>query len=153
MIEYSIDDGADPDNLDRLFCTITDPEAAPTSELATLYSQRWEIESVFDELKIHLNESRRVLRSQSPRTCLSRHWAKLALHWAIRALMCAVAGAIGRDPDRLSFVGSLRGVRRATTASPGFSPLTLAKSFARAIAEIVGQILPPRRLRYNPWVI
>ena len=66
VIEYSLDDRADPDNIYRLFSIITDPELARVSELAALYSQRWEIESVFDELKTHLNESRQVLRSQSP---------------------------------------------------------------------------------------
>ena len=91
VIEYSIDDGADPDNVYRLFCTITDHEMAPASELAALYSQRWEIESVFDELKTHLNESRRVLRSQSPELVYQELWAMMALHYAIRALMCDVA--------------------------------------------------------------
>ena len=37
----------------RLITTITDPGAAPAAELAQLYTQRWEIETAFDELKTH----------------------------------------------------------------------------------------------------
>ena len=122
VIEYLIDEGKDPDNVYRLFCTILDHELAPASELAVLYSQRWEIESSFDELKTHLNESRRVLRSQSPELVYQELWGMLALHYAIRALMYETAHSNGRDPDRLSFIGSLRAVRRTTTAGPGFSP-------------------------------
>ena len=122
MIEYLITEGDDPDNVYRLFSTILDPELAPASELAALYAQRWEIESVFDELKTHLNESRKVLRSQSPELVYQELWGMLALHYSIRALMNDVAIPAGRDPDRLSFLGSLRAARRTITTSPGFSP-------------------------------
>ena len=125
VIEYSIDESFGEENQDdfyRLFTSILDPDAAPASELAALYSQRWEIESLFGELKTHLNDSRRVLRSQSPELVYQEIWGILALHYAIRALMCEAAETIGADPDRLSFLGTLRAVRRTTTASPGFSP-------------------------------
>ena len=98
------------------------PDSVPASELTALYSQRWEIESLFDELKTHLNESRRVLRSQSPELVYQEIWGMLGLHYAIRALMCEAAETIKADPDRLSFLGTLRAIRRTTTASPGFSP-------------------------------
>ena len=98
------------------------PDSVPASELTALYSQRWEIESLFDELKTHLNESRRVLRSQSPELVYQEIWGMLGLHYAIRALMCEAAETIKADPDRLSFVGTLRAIRSTTTASQGFSP-------------------------------
>lgn len=122
IIEYKITEGEDPDYFYRLFCTITDSKKAPAAELAALYGQRWEIESAFDELKTHQNESRRVLRSQSPELVYQEIWGMLALHFAIRTLMYQVAENTGRDPDRLSFVGSLRAARRSATISPGFSP-------------------------------
>lgn len=122
IIEYKITEGDDPNSFYRLFCTIIDPELAPAAELAALYSQRWEIESVFDELKTHQNESRRVLRSQSPALVYQEIWGMLALHFAIRELMYDVADASRGDPDGLSFIGSLRVARRSATANPGFSP-------------------------------
>ncbi len=122
VIEYKITEGDDPDSFYRLFCTITDPDQAPAAELAALYGQRWEIESAFDELKTHQNESRRVLRSQSPELVYQEIWGMLALHLAIRKLMYDVSETSRGDPDRLSFVGSLRAARRSARTSPGFSP-------------------------------
>jgi hypothetical protein len=47
VIEYQLDDPAlaDPEQRYRLITTILDPDAAPASELAALYPQRWELES------------------------------------------------------------------------------------------------------------
>ena len=45
---------------------LLDPEAAPALELAALYHERWEIESVFDEFKTHLRSTSTVLRSKTP---------------------------------------------------------------------------------------
>lgn len=123
VIEYLIDEGKDPDNVYRLFCTILDHKAAPASELAVLYSQRWEIETAFDELKTHLNESRRVLRSQSPELVYQELWGMLALHYAIRALMYDTARTEGRDPDRLSFTQIPPGRSSYDDDKPGFFPL------------------------------
>jgi hypothetical protein len=39
------------DTVYRLVTTICDPEAAPATELAGLYAQRWEIETALDEIK------------------------------------------------------------------------------------------------------
>lgn len=122
VIEYQITEGDDPDAFYRLFTTITDPKAAPAHELAALYGERWEIESAFDELKTHQNEARRVLRSQSPELVYQEIWGMLSLHFAIRELMGDVAEQARGTPDRLSFTGTLRAVRRSATTSPGFSP-------------------------------
>ncbi len=54
VISYTIEDGRDPAGPYRLITTILDPEQAPAIELAAAYSQRWEIESAFDELKTAL---------------------------------------------------------------------------------------------------
>lgn len=47
----------------RLLTTLLDPKQAPAMALATLHHELREVEGVFDELKIHLRKSRRVLRS------------------------------------------------------------------------------------------
>ena len=46
---------------------ILDPTAAPAEDLSTLYAQRWEVETIFDELKTHQRGPKVVLRSK---TCL-----------------------------------------------------------------------------------
>ena len=46
--------------------TILDPAEVTAEELAAAYSERWEIEPTFDELKTHQRGPRGVLRSKSP---------------------------------------------------------------------------------------
>ena len=53
-----------PEPLYRLATTFLDHELAPSTELAALYHERWEIETAFDELKTHLRGARMVLRSK-----------------------------------------------------------------------------------------
>jgi hypothetical protein len=124
VIEYRLDDPGRPQAQDRyrLLSTLADCEAAPASELAALYRERWELEGALDELKTHQRGPRLVLRSRSPAGVYQEAYGYLLVHYAIRALMHEVAIDSGRDPDRLSFTRSLRVVRRTTRAGPGFSP-------------------------------
>jgi len=86
-----------------------------------LYAQRWEFETTLDELKIHQRGPRVVLRSKFPEGVYQEAYGYLLTHYAIRALMHDAAVEAGLDPDRLSFLRSLRVVRRST-ASVSFSP-------------------------------
>ncbi len=124
VIDYTLDDPGRPDTEDRyrLLTTILDPAAAPGDDLAGLYPQRWEFESVLDELKTHQRGPRVVLRSKAPDGVRQEIYGYLCVHYAIRWLMHAVALASDADPDRLSFTRSLRVARRTTASHPGFSP-------------------------------
>ena len=106
----------------RLMTTITDPDAAPAAELAQLYTQRWEIETAFGELKTHQRGPGLVLRSKMPDGVIQEVYGYLCVHYAIRWLMHSAATDYGHDPDRLSFTRSLRAARRTTASHPGFSP-------------------------------
>jgi hypothetical protein len=59
----------------------------------------------------------------------------------------------GLDPDRLSFTGSLRIVRRQLVSHQPFSPDQIATAYSLAIAEILTQRLPARRLRAFPRAV
>jgi hypothetical protein len=124
VIEYGIDDPGVPqaEQRYRLLCTILDPDAAPGSELADLYSERWELEGTLDELKTHQRGPRAVLRSKHPDGVYQEAYGYLCTHYAIRRLMHDAALAADLDPDRLSFTTSLRAARRSTRSHPGFSP-------------------------------
>ena len=124
VIEYRIDDPGRPqaDATYRLITTVLDPEVAPAAEMAGLYAERWEFESVLDELKTHQRGPRVVLRSKMPEGVTQELYGYLCVHWAIRWLIHAVALDIDADPDRLSFTRSLRVARRSTASHPGFSP-------------------------------
>jgi hypothetical protein len=122
VIDYEIDDGRTNDNTYRLFSTIVDPDDASAEDLALAYAQRWEIESVFDELKVHQRGPRIVLRSKSPDLVLQEIWGHLCCHYAIRTLMFEAAHDAQVDPDRVSFVAALRIARRSIPAARDFSP-------------------------------
>jgi hypothetical protein len=107
----------------RLVTTILDPELAPAEELAAAYAQRWEIESVFDEIKTHQLESRPVLRSRDPDGVEQEIWGILLVHHAIRDLIHFSARDADLDPDRVSFTRALRAARRRVTDQAGLSPL------------------------------
>src|SRR5450830_595476 len=137
----------------RLATTLTDPDQAPAAELAELYSQRWEIESAFDELKTHQRSPRIVLRSKLPDGVRQEVYGYLCVHYAIRWLMHSVASESDTDPDRLSFTRTLRAARRTIVSHPGFSPRTLADAYHQLAVELEHELLPARRHRTNPRVV
>jgi transposase IS4-like protein/DDE family transposase len=122
VVDYEIDDGRPNDTAYRLFTTIVDPAEASAEELACAYAQRWEIEAVFDELKVHQRGARAVLRSKSPELVLQEIYGHLCCHYAIRTLMWEAAGRAEVDPDRVSFVAALRIARRSIAAARDFPP-------------------------------
>ena len=99
-----------------------DPAEASAVELAAAYTQRWEIELAFDELKTHQRGARSVLRSKSPDSVLQEIWGHLCCHYAIRSLMSAAAEHAGHDPDRGSFVAALRITRATLAHAEAFPP-------------------------------
>ena len=123
VVDYHIDDGRDaPMGPFRLFTTMVDPDEVTATELAAAYAQRWEIESVFDELKTHQRGSKMVLRSKSPALVQQEIWGHLCCHYAIRTLMFEAAHHADVDPDRVSFVAARRITRRSLSQARGFSP-------------------------------
>ena len=93
------------------------------------------------------------LRSKHPDGVYQEAYGYLCTHYAIRRLMHDAALAPTSIPDRLSFIRGLRAARRSTRTHPGFSPPTIAAAHEQAIAEILAEPLPERRLRANPRVI
>jgi len=111
VIAYEICDPGRPqagETTYRLITTILDPKRAPAPELAALYPERWEFETLLDELKTHERGPKVVLRSKSPDGVHQEIYGYLCTHYAIRALMNEVAGQGGLDPDRVSFTRSVR---------------------------------------------
>jgi len=83
VVEYALHYSATPSqDRYRLLTNILDPNEAPALELAELYHERWEIESVFDEFKTHLRANNTVLRSKTPELVLQELWGLLLAHFA-----------------------------------------------------------------------
>jgi len=112
----------------RIITSILDWEKAPAAELAQLYHERWEFETALDEFKTHLRGARTVLRSQTPELVRQECYGLLLAHFAVRGLMHEAALRGGRDPDRISFVHTLRIVRRTLPRFAAFPPSGLARA-------------------------
>jgi hypothetical protein len=129
VIEYALDDPGRPQAAEsyRLATTILDPELAPADELAALYAKRWDIEISIKEVKISQGRPQLVLRSRTPDGVIQELYGFACVHYAIRWLLHQAALGQGVDPDRLSFTGGLRALRRKLSRPESFSPQELAQ--------------------------
>ena len=114
VIEYALDTPTGPGHEKyRLITSLLDGRAFPAASLAATYHERWEIETALDEVKVHQWAHPRPLRSKHPREVIQEVYGLLLAHLAIRTLMHQAALHEGIAPDRLSFTGALRVLRRA----------------------------------------
>jgi hypothetical protein len=123
-IDYRLKDLPEAEPVYRLVTTILDPKQAPAKELAALYHERWEIETALDELKTHLRGAQIVLRSKTPELVQQEFYGLLMAHFAIRGLMHEAALRANEDPDRLSFLHSVRVVQRRLSRFVAIPPST-----------------------------
>ena len=126
VIEYGlIDAPSKAEDRYRLITTCMDPTLAPAEELASLYHERWEVESVFDELKTHLGGGpgySTMLRSKTPELVKQEFWGMLLAHFGVRQLMQEAARAQRIDPDRLSYTHTVRVIKRKLPQAAALPP-------------------------------
>ena len=112
VIEYRICqdpapiNGSSPD-IYRLLTTILDPAIASASELAQLYPQRWKIEIAIKEGKTIKRNGTVTLRSKKPELVKQEFWGMILAHYLVRKMMAQAALDRKRDPDELSYEGSI----------------------------------------------
>jgi hypothetical protein len=153
IIEYTLDDPARPTEarVHRLLTTLLDAALDPAEEVIVLYHERWEEELAIDELKTH-QKGRPVLRSQTPAGVVQEIEGLLLAHYAVRAVMQEAAEQEGLDPQRLSFVGTLKVLRCRLPEVPACAA-GRRRWWGDLIAEVGEEVLPERRDRVNPRVI
>lgn len=122
VIDYHLTGVENAEPLYRLVTSILDEHQAPAEELAALYQERWEIEGALDELKTHLRGRKIVLRSKTPELVRQEFYGLLLAHYAVRGLMHEAALKADLDPDELSFVHSVRVIRRKLMTVVAFPP-------------------------------
>jgi hypothetical protein len=127
VIEYTVTNRGDCPDMIRLVTSILDHELAPAAELAALYQQRWEFETTLDEIETHQMSASRVLRSRLPELVFQEVWATLLTHYAIRGFMVEAAEELGEDVDRMSFIRTIRVIRRQVLNQAGFSPSAIKR--------------------------
>ncbi len=126
VIEYRLTDpglAEDKGEIYRLITTILDPLVATAAELAALYPQRWEIEITIKEGKTILRKGRITLRSKIPELVKQEFWGMILAHYLVRKMMAQAALNKKRDPDELSYEGSIE-IIKSTQTGPvlKFSP-------------------------------
>ena len=122
VIDYALPGLDDAQPRYRLLTTLLDPQQSPAMELAALYHQRWEIEAVFDELKTHLRQSRRVLRSKTPELVRQEFYGWVLAHYVVRWLLHQGATHHRVPHAELSFKGHVELLRRTQPQSGAFPP-------------------------------
>ena len=122
VIEYGLEGVPDAEPFYRLVTNILDPAEGPAAELAALYHQRWKIEGMFDEVKTHLREERKVLRSKTPDLVRQEFYGLMLTHAAIRRLMYEAAEHTGQLAEDLSFVHAVRVLARRLPEAGALPP-------------------------------
>jgi hypothetical protein len=129
VIEYILKDKNKKDLSDnigseiyRLVTNIFDYNLAPAHELACLYHERWEIESLFGEFKRYLSHNSTVIRSKTPMLVEQEIWGLIIVHFAIRQIMAESALRKNLDPDILSLKKAINVIRRKLPQTAAFPP-------------------------------
>lgn len=106
----------------RLITTILDHRRASAIDLAHLYSRRWTIETMFNELKVRIGGPKLLLRSATPDLVEQDVYGLLLAHFGVRHQMLGAAHEQGFDPEEVSFVNALHVIIRRLPEMVSFSP-------------------------------
>lgn len=122
VIEYRLPKIQDSEPIYRLITTLLDHEMYPAIELATLYHERWRVETTFAELKTTLKGADVILRSKTPDLVRQEFWGLMLAHYVVRKMMFESALAIEKPPISLSFKHTLSIIRRKLPISGAIPP-------------------------------
>lgn len=94
-----------------LLTTLLDHKQFSFDQLAELYHERWEIETMLGEVKTQLMDAE-PLRSRAPDLVIQEIYGMFMAHYVIRAVMYDAAAQAKIDPDELSFAHARNVVER-----------------------------------------
>lgn len=144
VIDYKLPNLPDGEPHYRLLTTLLDADAAPCMELAELYHRRWEMEAIFDELKTHLRQSRRVLRSKTAELVRQEFYGWVLMHYTVRWLLHQGAARHRIPHEDLSFTGHVQLLRQEQPLSGAFPPRASEKA-GKVVRRAAGQVRKPAR--------
>jgi hypothetical protein len=142
----------------REICVVTtllDPVAYPADEIMETYQQRWRMEMCLDDLKTSLGMEN--LRGRTPGMVARELRVFLCAHNLLRWVMATAAQAGDVDLERISFTGTLDGLRQWTSA------MAMAKGsgrkkqvrelWRRLLVSLAGGLVPLRPGRQEPRAV
>ena len=114
-----------------LVTTLLDPTLYPAQELMALYARRWRLELCLRDLKTTMGMEQ--LRCKTPAMAEKELLAYLVAHNLVRCLMAEAVATHDVDLERISFKGSVDGLRQFTDA--------MAKARSRKLRNLLWQDL------------
>lgn len=152
VIEYTHDDPNHPGigERHRLITDLVNPKDLLAREAPLIYHERWEQELVFDEIKTHLAAREIPIRSKRPAGVVQEIYGLVLAHYVTRRVMHDAAVTASQDPDRISFLNSLRVIQCQLPESPG---KPTEEWYLDLLREVRRQQLRPRRDRWYPRVV
>ena len=150
-----------PKGADEDIRLITDlmPESGFThDELANLYHDRWESETILDEIKTHLCECATVnrpvvLRSKTPDRVVQELLGMLTAYNAIRKTIHVAARRKELDPQRVSFTSATERVREATYEMMRLPTARLSARYEEMLLAATRVVVPKRPGRRFPRAV
>lgn len=132
VIEYQVDGG----EVIRLLTDLLDPEQYPAAELSVLYSDRWEAESSYRQVKTFQRGPQQVLRSADPDLAHQEAWAHLVVHHCLIRIIMELADGGKIDPDRVSFLKVLKHVRRSVISQTANTAVKISQFMAMLASKL-----------------
>jgi len=155
VIEYTLDDPGRPGHgaRCRLITSLYAETACPAHALACAYHERWEVEITIDEMDTHQRRPLPPLRSRNHGGVLQELYGLLIAHYCVRKVMHDAAVQAGVDPDRLSFIKSVRILRNAVFEFQIVAEAQKPLLYQAMLKDIARARLPKRANRLNPRVL
>ncbi|MFO0891763.1 MAG: hypothetical protein U0790_21810 [Isosphaeraceae bacterium] len=116
----------------------------PAHEAPSVYHERWDEELALDEIKTHLAARAVPSRSKTPAGVVQEIYGLVLAHRVVPRVRQNAAVVASQDPDRLSFIDSLRVLQCQLPESP-HSPIEAW--YRRLLYEVKRQGLRARRNR------
>jgi hypothetical protein len=137
----------------RLATTLLDERRFTALEIVKLYHTRWEIETVYLEIKSTLL-GRRVLRSTSPAGIAQEIYALLTVYQILRtAIVDATDTVPTAGPDRASFTIAWQAAQDQITKAAGIIAGTTIDLVGAIGRQVLDNLMPARRLRVSPRAV
>jgi hypothetical protein len=135
-----------------LVTTLVDGQLYPAEELALLYARRWQIELWFRDIKTSMGME--VLRCQSPKMIHKELEMFFIAYNLIRCMMIQASRAFGVEIQRLSFKGTVDGVRQFSMAiAQARSGKNQRKLINQLLQTIAADLVPERPGRREPRAV
>lgn len=155
MITYR-PEGGDEDI--RLLTDLMPESGFTREELADLYHDRWEDETIIDEIKTHLCDCATVnrpvvFRSKTPDRVVQELWGMLIAYNGVRKTMHEAAQRKELDARRVSFTSATERVREATYEMMRLPTVRLAARYEQMLAAIARVVVPKRPGRRFPRAV